>query len=373
MTFDVNAEDFLHLYSYGVEEDEQGRIFADSLRRAAKRFRGVLGASLILHDEQGERLRLERTDVSLDWPEVKGIELAHVSRLTAHYTLVYALPFESRLLTMRVEPKDVLTSARWQAALALKEGEGREARSLSLTTGGNAESVELFWNDEVGFVGWGRLGPAKPWECAPFEQRGADRFKRIFVEIRAVGGSRVEARMCLPLPMVETFAPVERRNGDFLELSERQNLKRVLEPLVLGALQVRIDGKVIPPLAWSLAIRGATNLTTDRSMASESPAEGIVKNADEKTVFIPRCANRTLERTGFWTGRLEAVLEYRIPEGESLERMEIEWRLFNGAVMTATANITLADKCIERIFTTFDPIWSARGHLKTPADVDAHR
>lgn len=373
MTLDVNAEDFLHLYSYGVEEDEQSRILADSLRRAAERFRGALGASLILHDEQGERLRLKRTDVSLDWPEVEGIELAHVSRLMAHYTLVYALPLKSRLLTMRVESKDVLTSARWQAALALKDGEGREAHSLSLTTGGNAESVELFWNDEVGFAGWGGLGPAKPWECAPFEQRGADRFKHIFVEIRAVDGSRVEARICLPLPLVETFAPVERRNGDFLELSERQNLMRALEPLVLGALHVRIDGDVIPPLAWSLAVRGAADPVTDRSLAGESRAEGVVKNPDEETAFIPRCANRTLGQTGFWAGRLEAVLEYRIPEGESPERMEIEWRLFNSAVVTATANITLADKCVERIFTTFDPIWSARERLKTPAAVDSHR
>lgn len=241
--------------------------------------------------------------------------------------LTYPVPAPQTLLTFQFKGEEPPARIPSQIVLLVRGPDQTEGSTLRLTSRGNAETVELCWNSNGAAV----VGPASlnsGGACAADEERGPARFKDVFAEFD-LGEQGVSARVLIPLPLLQTWIELQQRCEDYLEPDEQRKAVPALRDLLRHAIWAEIDGKPVSPASVDLMILHADGRRTDPSNAA-----------------VP---------AGMWTARLEACLH--LSTVDDADRVILRWRLFNNAVLRASAAIRVDGLCREHDLTTYYPIY----------------
>lgn len=321
----VNAEDFVH--SYGASADPGHSQSGEPIDRAAARHAVQLLEHFIIRSADGERLsgRLvsRRAKASADVPS-REVRL-RAPRII--YGFQYVLNIPPRFLSFQqtLGAGDVALPA--QLYLDVRAGDSGVSTTLRLTSGGNLETLQFRWPDAAG---------AAPKIIGPLEE-----LKSIAARFE-IDEAETRIQIDLPLPLLETFLPLRRADRDFLDPSEQQAARSVVQEFLRGHLPLHINGHSAAPRDVSVAF-----LTLDSTEAAAG----------------------ALQRVSAWTTRVRAIQSYAT--SSMPQAIELRWTLFNPLVLEVPAVIARGHQESTHRLSTYQPtlLWkrTATGEL------DGHR
>jgi len=214
----------------------------------------------------------------------------------------------------------------WQIVLAVRGADQEQGQIVRITSRGNAETVELVRHDGHVTVRTDEDRGTAGVACAPFDARGSARFKEVFAEIEPEGEG-VRVRLSIPLPLLETWMDLPRKQGGSINNGELAAVAGPLRSLIEGAIGLEFDGRNIPAEVRSMDLVGPHS--------AESPAAA---------------ADYPLS---LFTSRVVAELWF--PCGSQPRQLILHWKLLNNAVLSAWAAIHCDGVCTEHLFSAYRP------------------
>jgi len=251
-------------------------------------------AQLALHDDAGRNLAGRIVSI-----EPSGI---------AH--LAYALDRAPRWLSFRMLPEAWSASRARRMTLAVVDAASSQTRIVTLTNGGNVETLRF-----------PDLPPAS--ECgATALEAPADRTGGLAALWRPdARGARLD--VVISLGVLETWIPIPRVDDDILSATEQREAQAsVLELIESRVRVVAENGDALAPVAREIAFLGLEDLATD------SPRD-------------PRSLDA-------WTARVRVSLRFDRPGS-------LAWDLWNARVTTARVTVLDSHGCAERRLSTYEP------------------
>jgi len=325
---EIAAEDLLH--SHAVAMDEQGRFRLGALAAAARAHTVTLDRTLVIRNTEGNRLQGGPFDAQVDWSSGGAVELRDLRRQYVKYTSTYVLPSSSGFVFFQLLPVDRSMIVPWQLVLNVR-GESQMGQIVRLTSRGNVESVELSWED-----GQPSVLPAphraEAGSCTPCESRGAARFKQVCADIE-IGDTDSSAWLFIPLPLLSTWITVGAEGDEFLDFAEQAAARESVRPLMRSAIEAHTQ---VGPLT-----------------------------AEVRDVRFVSGAEAMTDRISVWTGGVRAHVHFQRAGG--VETVALRWGFFNGAVLSATANIHADGRCTEHEFSTYRPEFVIAPRGATPS------
>lgn len=316
---EVSAEDFVHWY--GIGPVAGGDFSVRSLRGAAERHALALHQIFTFRDAAGRRLSSEPFNDHLDWPSDGMITTEALRALRAKYTTRFSYPSTPRFLTFQILMDGTSPGVLWQTILSVHGSLQDRGRTLRLTSRGNAETIELRWNDGMPSV----LATPAP-ESLACAGEGVAGLKEVCADID-VGMESVEVRISIPLVLLQTWLTLDGNDDELLDPDEQKSARNVIEPLLGQALIVESEGCNSPgqisDIAF-LAIDGNRfNLLSERTSVS------------------------------LITGRVTVRLHFETIT--TLQQAEFHWNLFNNAVLSAGSIIKTNGVTSRHEFSTYQP------------------
>lgn len=335
---DIGGEDFLHLYRIRATADG---YYASDVRDAAARHQHRVLDHFVIRDEAGERLSGRVAGMTFAAPVAERIDILELKRLTARYTLVFATSRPPRFLTFQQRIEDEAAVGPSQLVLSVRTpGQPNELLVL-LTSRGNAETLE-FDASRLAATPTGPTSsqrphapvagaPAPAHAAASNPLMGADRFKAIFAIVRPdAEGVRVD--VSIPAPVLETFLPLPRRDGDFLGPDEAAAAVERLRAFLPSRLTLYAEGRPVTGKVEGLAFLapaegfGAAALPSTRGPAAGNDVAGVAHD----------------RRLGYWSARLAWSMRY--PFASLPADVQLDWDLFSPQVLSATVWLAEGDR-----------------------------
>lgn len=252
---------------------------------------------LVIRDGQGERLAGRATEASAEG----SLELEYKTSGRPRHLVFQLLPQgagpERRRLVLAVRSK----------ALA------RE-RLLTLTSGGNTEVVSFHWDGK---------SPSEP-DCGPEALDAESGWLQTVRALLRLDGPEVRLDVVVPVALVETWLPLPRRERDWVAPGEQDAVRERLADLVRGRSILRVDGRTPEPTSVTVAFLALDNASLDEPAPTR--------------------------RVSTWTGRVRISLTF--PAGTPVE---LEWNLWNAAVLTADVFVLAGNECTRHRLSTYDP------------------
>lgn len=256
-------------------------------------------AQLEMHDDSGRAL--------------SGRIAAIVPAPTPGHVVVrssYPLSGPLRWLSFRMAPGEWSPSRARRLTLAVRDEGTAERRFVTLTSGGNVETL--------------RFGAPEPTPaCGAAALDRADDGTSGVVALWRPEASGARADIVVPLGVLESWLPIARADPDLIEAAEQRAAgAHVLE---LVASRVRLatgNGETIGPASGEVVFLG---LDAEAAAAASPP--------------------RALDA---WTARVRVTLRFDRPG-------TLTWDLWNARVTTAHVIVLDANGCAERRLSTYDP------------------
>lgn len=256
--------------------------------------RSELDDEIVVRDAEGERL-MGRVTASSD--EVR---------------IEYETPLRPSHLVFQLLPRTAGPERRRLALTVRSQGLARE-RILTLTSGGNAEVVSFDWS-----------GHHPEPSCGPGAlDADGGRLDSVRALLR-LDGSIARLDVVVPVRLVETWLPLPRHEHDWLAPEEQDEAREGLAELVRGRSILRAGGRAVGPASVAVAF-----LSLDDEALDETTAR---------------------RRLSAWTGRVRVSQTF--PAGEAVE---LEWDLFNAAVLTADVFVVAQGECSRHRLSTYAP------------------
>jgi hypothetical protein len=295
--------------AHGVHQDrgearvEAGRVV--TIVEVESHGTATVAPALVVRDESGRPLASTTT-----W-EATGA----TSRPRCRIEHVLGAP--TRRLTFQIEPDRGSGLAR-RLALDVEAQPGAAAQTMILTSGGNAETVDI------------AVRSAAPPACGPGALDGPERLRSVLALVR-VDGDDVRLDVVMPLTLLETWLPLERASADRITAAEQAAARpRILE-LVAGRTSLHSGGHRLVATDADVTFLGLDDLAAD----------GLPRPAD----------------LGALTARVRVSLRHRASRADSID---LAWDLWNGAVLEARAFLVDGPACVKRRLSTYEPGVSLR-------------
>lgn len=315
-TIRVSGEELVH---GAPAYHDRGGLDAARLRGIFDEKAAELIQSIVLRGADGARLAGRLTGARLTDADGASLDPQGLRRVRAEYWIEYRLSAPPRILTFRQEPAAGPAGLPTQYALLVRQSPAQRERTIRLSAGGNAETLEFEWP--------GGPEAAEPVGQDSLEQHLAQhRFEAVQAVIR-LEGHRIELEVHVPLPLMETWVPVPRHDADFVEIAEQTAAAPRLERVLNQCASVSLNGQARTADSIRLCFLGPCDTGVDTACA---PA-----------------------RLGAWTARVGAVIEFGAAEG--LQAADITWRLFNGGVLTAESLVIDGPTRRLHPFSTYEP------------------
>jgi hypothetical protein len=249
-------------------------------------------AQLALHDDAGRPLAGRIVSI-----EPSG---------TVH--LEYELDRAPRWLSFRMMPEAWSPSRARRMTLAVRDERSSEARIVTLTNGGNVETLRF-----------PDLPPDRACGAAVLDAR-ADGGLAALWRPDARGG-RLDVVMSLGV--LETWLPVPRVDDDVLSAAEQRDSQASVLDLVASRIRVvEENGETSAPSSREIAFLGLDDAATD------GPHDARPLDA--------------------WTARVRVSLRFDRPGS-------LAWDLWNARVTAARVTVLDANGCAERRLSTYEP------------------
>lgn len=311
----VQAEDFAHYYGLGRVASRPFTM--ETIRRSADEHADYLMAHLIIRDSTGERLVGKAGAQTMEAADGGNDDDKALRGLRVNYVFEYPLKAPPRFLSFQ---RSLRESAGWspsQISLAVRLAENDCTETIRLTRGANVETLEF---------DWANAGRGQPVIVGP-----VTRLKTISACVD-VAGEEVRVAVEIPLPLLETFLDVERVDREFVEISEQEKAVPRLSAFLSGRNPIRING-----------------------VAAEA---GLTRLQFVHAGLRGEDAGDASARLGAWMTVVRFVRTYQC---DSMPRdFELQWNLFNPAVLVATAAITCDGRVSTHRISTYEPTlrWS---------------
>lgn len=325
ITLDVEAEDVLHFGD--VRVDAADRVNTDELVAALRRHRDRLASGIAVMDEHGTHAVSRIADEPFEVPPGESLTVDALRQLRLPVHLTYTTTGRPRWLTLRALPESELGRVPWQAGLAVRAGDAQR-RSIRLTSGGNAETIELERTGPPAVVVASAGAASSACQCGRSLSNDPERFREILADLQSFDNGLL-VRVSVPVPVLETWERIARVDGDVLTAGERDSALAAGTGRVARSVTVIVDG---------------------RERVGEVVSSGFAPAGES--------AGAVDASSSVWTTRL--VTELQFPTDAPGEIAVIHWSLFNSAVVRARVTVHRLDACSERFLTTYDPmVWPA--------------
>jgi hypothetical protein len=256
-------------------------------------------AQLEMHDDSGRAL--------------PGRIAAIVPAATSGHVVVrssYALSGPPRWLSFRMAPGAWSPSRARRLSLAVRDEGTAGPRVVTLTSGGNVETLRFGTPEPVPACGTAALDRPDEGTSGVIALWRPD-----------ADGARVD--IVVPLGVLESWLPIARVDPDRLDASEQRAAGAPVLELVTSRVRLAAgNGETIGPSSGEVVFLGP-----DGEAAAAAPPPGALDA---------------------WTARVRVSLRFDRPG-------TLAWDLWNARVTTARIIVLDADGCIERRLSTYDP------------------
>jgi len=320
VSLDVAAEDLLHWYD--LRPGTAGTIDRTALLRAVDEFAVCLGDVLVVRDAAGERLPVECRPPEANWPLDDDISFPTLARLSAIYRWKFSFSHQPEVLIFQLRPEALPVEMPWHIVLSAQVPLESDPPALRLTSGGNAEILDLARTDYRATI-LSVPKPGQPSHCAPCNQSGARRFREVCVEL-AIEDRTVNASIYVPLSLLNTWITLSTDDEGFLNVREQARAAAAARDLMQSALGVETNAGAM--------------------------AAGL--GAVEITPIVPPAAGSEPRPVSLWAGQMRVGLAFT--SSDRIEAAEMTWNLFNAAVLSAHAILRFDGRCLDHEFSTYD-------------------
>lgn len=302
----VSAEDWLHWYE--IRPDENGQIAGSTLTDAAQRHVQFLEEVLVLRDSAGKRMAFRCRSAVPHWSRTDSYLARDARNFFTEYECNTELAEPGSLFVLQLQPSAFPVDVLWQVVLSVHSDPLVSESVVRLTSRGNAELIDLSPTEAI-----------TP-ESASCESRGRARFQEICAQLSANGGN-FEINLSIPLPLLSTWLSVPADSDGFLNKEHHDSILKQAEELIQKNIQI----------------------------SAGSPIELKINSIE----LLPFNADRSRsEKLTLWTTRLGARLQYNLAGAQDVE---LNWGLFNAAVLSAHLIHCTDSHCRELVVTTYDP------------------
>lgn len=321
------ADDLLH--STALSPHADGCVRSADLPAAARQHALDLLERIIVRDAGGERLAGSLTSIAMDAIDSDLVDERLLRALTISSTLEYRLERFSRFISLQQDVERRMPGLPSRIVLTPHGSLGELVPSICLTSGGNVAVLRLTEESK-------QRSADKPDSTVTAVGDFLARAGRLSA-VRAVVHVEVNAvtlDVQLPVPVLETWLPISRRQRDFIEIDEQRAARQAIESLISERISVRINKSQAEPHVHGVAFLEVEDDSATRSVA-------------------PR-------RVSAVTSRLWVSLRFDSPD--PVADLTLDWDLFNSAILTASALLIDGGQVAEHDLSTYAPrlAWQRR-------------
>ncbi len=332
---EIMLEDLVMVHQLAADGNMQ--YSAEDLRRAAKAHPELLLRWFTILDADGQRLKGELKAQDATEIADQGVGQTELMRRTVRYQFVYPLAAPPRFLTfMQKMGGETSVLPAVMDLHILKEG-----------TIGDKPAQILFGRPHTTEFDWKQVASGKRLSMSELRAR-REQQKRDRLGIASYTGlysflyiTRFEVRheLLVPLVTLEQWLPIPRRDKDFLDVDEQQQVRARVDEFFKEKSSVVINGQ---PVTAQLSRMNVFTLDIN-DFALNAP---------------PRRVNVAQARIG-------VILTF--PAQEVPHAVEVKWSTFNDyAPYLHSVVLAGTDKPIEHDFQSLDETFVWRGDLKVP-------
>jgi hypothetical protein len=235
LTIKVRPEDIL--LSAGMTLIIADRIEEAVIVKGAEAHKKFLLDGLVLSDSEGRRLAGKVTKVELFTVPKAGIPLEDLMSKTAVYRLEYPLARPPARLGFRQHFNTGAVAMPVIMQVTVFRAGATTGTLIPVPEGEQAEHVAFDWSQTPG-----PATPAAGEQSAPAKPAALDAEAFVYIQ-----NDEVRVEILMPLPTLETWQTVPRKNKDVLEIAEQTAARTRLEALFTMHNELKIDGVVVRP------------------------------------------------------------------------------------------------------------------------------
>lgn len=288
---------------YPIAASGDGVFPAEDLRQYARSHAGFLKKDLLLLDGEGRRLKCVATQVETAAIPDEGVPQTELKKLTVRYQFQYDSVGKSGFLTVSQKfggPNAILPSI--MDCMVLQAGVLAEAPAQLLAK--QTFTVKIDWESPP--------TPPKNWRDLRIrrkkqlqERLGIASYGGLF-SFLYVTAQEVRHEVLIPLLTLESWVKLDRRDPDFLEVSEQGSARKRIERFLTQRNPVTIDGKPVKAMVDRISFFGLD-------------IRDFAVNAKPRKV-------------GVYQGRVGIILSYPVPvltTERGPRRITLKWETFN--------------------------------------------
>lgn len=290
--------------------DETGRLLIGRLTQA--RLEPALAdAADPTSSRSEERVQRDQRVAAFSPPAAdRGLAYAW-GGVRALYELEYVAERPLEHVTFRqAPPEDAIIPT--QLALRIREQSSEAERFVRLTSAGNAETLDLWPRSQAASQG-AADNVARPMAGDCLASMMRHRFQSVQAVVRREP-DRVLVEAYLPLALLETWRPIDRKQADFVTPVEQRSACEAAVRLLRENISL-------------------TGTSPEAEAIHPAVLSSIVLGPDQ--AYLNDGATRPGDRAlGAWSARVAVRLEFVVPPPTE-STFKLDWRLFNPAVLTA--------------------------------------
>jgi hypothetical protein len=336
----------------------EGDITPAALEAAFARRAGQMPRRLELRDTAGRLLRARLVESSLNGPAAAPGARAAWRGVRAAYTLEYEADAPLAHITLRQSP-DAEALLPAQFALVVRAGgtyggskcddgesasglPGRVERFVRLTSGGNAETLDVAalrekpagMADAAILLNATALQPLPPMPASMHRRR----FKSVQATVRREAG-RVVVDVFIPLTLLETWTPISRRDADFVSPGEQRQACAAAARLLARSL--------------SLAPPDSLDAATWPHAAPVVECAAVIGPGEPPSCDAAADARPAVAARSYWSSRVAVRASIATPA--AADAISLTWKLFNPAVLTVDTLVIDGTASSEQQVSTYQP------------------
>lgn len=309
---EISAFDILHYAGRSI--DDLNHLSPEELRGLARKFAPQIGSELIIRGADGRQIPLTRVcRISDSFQYASVLNPKDINKLLFAISFEYSLTDRPDYLTLQQRFFNTGPMHESQLSLHVKANNLQTGSThVVLTNRGNAETVK---------IAWPRPGSMETRITTP----------PVFSAIMAhmlVGDKDIAMEIDIPLPLLETWMTLKRADADLVTTAECAEIESNVRSLVTGKNPLKVDGRTIAPQIEAIGFLGP-----DDSQLSTNLTPSKIRG-----IYITRAAVR---------------LRYALSTAP--QKIELNWDLFNNAILEAELTLDAGGKTTQHTLTKYSP------------------
>ncbi|MEC9094268.1 MAG: hypothetical protein VX438_16275 [Planctomycetota bacterium] len=281
---EVLAEDMTLFH--GIEPDEEEVFSVADLNWAMNEHKKFLLDRLIVRDADGEKIEPRFRDLQpFEFPKA-GVPSGDLMKYPAYYEIEYFFDEPPEFLTFEQNIIDDLTLLPSEVKLGVRQS-GIETGQGFILTPGTPGTARFDWSkpplsDEASDEEWKNLQESRIEEVLGITSYSSP-YSFVYI-------TRYEVRqeVLIPLAILARTFEIERENPSFLEISEQEKARPLIEAYLKESNPIEIDGVLVKPIFdrvdfYGLRLKDFAMQSAQRRVSMASGRVGVIMRYPAKS------------------------------------------------------------------------------------------